>query len=175
MYQVGELIVYGSTGVCEVVGHEKMKFAGAGTVQVYYVLRPLDQDGTIYTPAENPKVFMRPVISRTEAERLIDTIPTLDAEAYHDRSIQLLAAHYEEALQTHDCADLIELTMSIYAKKQYLEERRRRFGSVDERFMKRAEDLLFGELGAALEIPKDEVQGFISTRLQKSMPVKKEA
>ncbi len=38
--------------------------------------------------------------------------------------------------------------MSIYAKKQDLEAHKRKVGALDQRFMKRAEDLLFGELAA---------------------------
>lgn len=108
---------------------------------------------------------MSPIITTGEAERLIDIIPSIQAEAYHNRSIQLLAAHYETALKSHDCADLIELAMSIYAKKQYMEQQKRKFEQVDARFMKRAEELLFGELSAALGIPKDNVPEYIASRV----------
>jgi len=37
---------------------------------------------------------------------------------------------------------------------------------VDERFMKRAEELLFGELAAALDIPPESVPGYIEARLK---------
>jgi ribonucleoside-triphosphate reductase len=42
---------------------------------------------------------------------------------------------------------------------------KKKFGAVDERFMKEGEALLFGELAAALEIPVEEVKGYISQRL----------
>ena len=61
--------------------------------------------------------------------------------------------------------DLIDLTMSIYAKKENMHRQKRRFGTVDERFLKQAEDLLFGELAAALEIPRSEVRGYITARV----------
>ena len=37
---------------------------------------------------------------------------------------------------------------------------------VDERFLKRAEELLFSELAVALGIEKDEVPGYISSRVR---------
>ena len=43
--------------------------------------------------------------------------------------------------------------MSIYRKRDEVHSRKKKLGSVDLRFMKRAEDLLFGELAAALDIP----------------------
>ncbi|NTW70894.1 MAG: hypothetical protein HGA49_01460 [Eubacteriaceae bacterium] len=55
--------------------------------------------------------------------------------------------------------------MSIYAKKQYLEQQQRKFGAIDEQFIKRGEELLFGELAAALDIPKESVPDYIAGRI----------
>jgi CarD family transcriptional regulator len=105
---------------------------------------------------------MRPIISKDEAERLIQSIPGIRAQAYYNRTLHELTEHYEASLKTHNCTDLIELCMSIYAKKTQLEEQKRKFGSIDERYMKRAEELLFGELAAALCIPKEQMPGYIA-------------
>lgn len=164
MYQIGDLIVYGSTGVCRVEAVETPRHRPGEEERQYYLLRPLYQDGTIRIPVDT-KVFMRPVISREEAEKLIDAIPGMNAEVYHERNFTQLAAHYQEALGSHECSDLIELVMSIYAKKQDAEIKKRKFGQVDARFMKRAESLLYGEFSVALGIPFDDVQGYIASRV----------
>ncbi|MGE4485099.1 MAG: CarD family transcriptional regulator [Oscillospiraceae bacterium] len=165
MYQVGDFILYGSTGVCRVTDIVTRDLAGVGKKQLYYVLNPLYQNCVISTPVNATKVFTRPIITKDEAERLIDTIPTIRAEAYHSRIAGQLSEHYEASLKTHDCADLIELTMSIYAKKKFAEQQKRKFGSIDERFMKCAEELLYGELAAALAISKDKVPEYIAERV----------
>ena len=85
--------------------------------------------------------------------------------AFCPRSAQELSAHYEQALQTHDCKDLIELTMSIYNKKAALAQQNKKFGRVDEHFMRQAEDNLYGELAVALGIARDEVPGYIKARV----------
>ena len=79
MYQTGDLLIYGSTGVCRVLSIDRRQDYVDGIKQdkLYYRLKPLHQGGVIYTPVDNSKVVMRPVISREEAEALIDTIPTL--------------------------------------------------------------------------------------------------
>ena len=163
LYQVGELILYGSTGVCKVMDVKKLEIEGEE--RRYYVLKPLYQECTISTPAENGKVFMRPVLTREEAEQLIDRIPSMRADAFETRVLRELVEHYEASLKTHDCADLVELTMSLYAKKQGMEQQKKKFGALDERFMKRAEDLLFGELSVSLGIPKEEVPRYIEARV----------
>lgn len=162
MFKVGDLIIYGSTGVCRVTAITTRDFSGVDNNQLFYILIPLYQDCIISTPVNTTKIFMRPIISKDEAERLINLIPTIRAEAYHSRILRELAEHYEASLKTHNCAELIELTMSIYAKKQYMEQQKHKFGAVDERFMKRAEELLFGELAAAFDIPKESVPAYIA-------------
>ena len=165
MYQTGELVVYGTTGVCRVEGVARGEASGGDGGKLYYLLKPLQQDGVIYTPAENSKVPMRPVISAQEAEALIDLIPTIQAEAIYGPTLQALAQQYQSVLRTSDCRNLLRLVMSIYCKRQAAQARNRRLGIVDERYMKQAERLLNGELSAALGIPFEAVQPYIARRV----------
>lgn len=165
MFQPGELLVYGTTGVCRVEGVTRLNQTGPDKNKEYYVLKPLFQDGVIYTPVENQKVPVRPIISAEAAEDLIDLIPTMQAEACRAPTLQALAQHYQTAVRSHDCRDLIELMMSIYSKRQQAESQKRRLGMVDERYMKQAERLLYGEFAVALDLPVEEVQPYIQRRV----------
>lgn len=164
MYQSGDMIIYGSTGVCEVMELTTPDFEKDKS-RLYYALKPKYQDGIIFTPVDT-KVFMRPIITKEEADALIDRIPTMEAEAYHNKALRELEEHYNTYLKSHDCKDLLELAMSIYTKKKDLLSQRRKFGAVDERFMKRAEDLLDGEFAVALGIEKNQVGAYISGRVE---------
>lgn len=99
MHQVGELIVYGGTGVCRVEAVETPQQRGPEAGRQYYLLKPLYQDGTIRIPVDS-KVFMRPAISRQEAEALIDAIPGMHAEACHERNFTQLAARFMKRAET---------------------------------------------------------------------------
>lgn len=170
MYQPGELILYGGTGVCRVSEIVAKKFSRTEPEKLYYVLTPLYQTGTITTPVENGKVYTRPVISRDEAMELIDQIPSIRAEAYHNQNLQQLENHYKTELESHDCLDLLRLTMSTYQKKKEREKAKLKFGAVDRRYMERAENLLFGELAVALDIDRENVPDFIENRLRIAFP-----
>ena len=74
MFQPGDLVVYGPTGVCRVEAVTCPKPAPGEKERPYYQLRPLHQDGVIYTPADQAKIPIRPVISAQEADALIDEI-----------------------------------------------------------------------------------------------------
>lgn len=166
MFQPGELVVYGTTGVCRVEEVTRPNLTGNDRNRDYYLLKPLHQDGVIYTPVENGKVPIRPVISAEAAEALIDLIPDIQAEACHAPTVQALAQHYHSAVRSNDCKDLIELIMSIYIKRQQAEAHKRRLGMVDERYMKQAERLLYGELAAALGLSYEQVQPYIAARAE---------
>lgn len=164
MYKVGDYIVYGSTGVCmieDIIARDSED----EKEQLFYMLTPLYSSCTIYTPVNNTKVFMRPVITKDEAEELIDIIPSIRPKAYHNRATNQLTEYYKNSLKTNNCFDLIELCMSIYAKEQEAKQQKRKLGVVDQRFMKQAEELLFGELAVALDIDKSRVEDYITSRV----------
>jgi len=156
---MGDFIMYGRTGVCRV--KEIRKEQGHD----FYALKPLYKNVDILTPVGG-KVFMRPVITKEEAQALIDQIPNIQAEPCERKALRELSDHYQAAIATHDCQDLFVLTMSIYAKKQAAQRQGKKFGAVDERFMKEGEDLLFGELAVALDITPQEVPKYIERRLK---------
>ena len=168
MFQPGDIIVYGNTGVCKVVELSRPNLPGVDQKKEYYLLSPLFQDGRIYSPVDNTKVFMRPVISRQQAEELIDMIPHIQAKKITFCGNQQLSEQYQEYFKTHNCADLLELIMSIYAKKQQQLGNRHKIGQIDERYMKKAEELLYGELAVALEITPKEVPAYIAKRVSKT-------
>ena len=164
MYKVNDLIFYSNTGICRIKDITMLENASFDENQFYYVLEPVYGNGVIYAPTYT-KAFMRHIISPEEAERLIDMISTMQAEPYYNDRMQELKQHYEALVKTHDCGDLIELAMSTYAKKELAQQTDRKFGQIDERFMKQAEDLLYGEVSLALAIPKDKVQEYIAAKV----------
>ncbi len=115
MLKIGDLVVYETSGVCRIENCLHPEFVEENQ-DLYYVLKPLFQDGLVYTPV-NTKAYMRPVISAEEADRLIDTIPYLHVEAYHCQRVNQLNEYYKLFLQRHDCLSLMQMTISLYNKK----------------------------------------------------------
>ena len=160
MYEVGSLIVYGRNGVCRVEEISEKEISGE--VRLFYILQPVYQKCNITVAVDNQKVFSRPIISRAEAQELIDRLPAITVEPYYNRNLTQLKEYYKNWLESHECIKIAEMTKSLYAKRSEAEREKRKFGAVDERFLKEAEDLLFGELAAALEIERSAVPAYIS-------------
>lgn len=167
MYEIGERIIYGSNGVCSIEGIQMLEVPHSDEKKAYYVIKPMYQDCTIAVPVDT-KMFMRPIITQQEALCLIDSIPQMEAEPYYNSALRQLQEHYENKMSSHSCRDLIELALSLRKKKAHMMELKKKFGAIDERYLKRAEDLLFGEFSVVLEIPKTEVRQYISNRVRRT-------
>ncbi|MBQ4100463.1 MAG: CarD family transcriptional regulator [Oscillospiraceae bacterium] len=164
MFAVDDIVIYGNTGVCKVLKVDTLDMNGVDKSRLYYYLKPLFATGTIYAPVD-AKTFMRHIITKEEVDKTIALIPQIKATPVIERNIQTLAEEYNKSFESHDCIDLIRLVMSIYTKKNLLESGGKKFGQTDERFMKRAEDLLYSEFAVVLDIPKEKVEEYIATKL----------
>ena len=131
--------------------------------KLYYTLVPVTGTETIYIPTDSP-VFTRPVISREKAEELINSIPDIEEDHFVCHSVRMANEHYQAALQSHDCEELVQLIKTVYAKSR---RHGRRVSQVDQRYRKRAEELLNSELSVALGIPLKEVPAYINQRIGK--------
>lgn len=165
MYETGDLIIYGNEGVCKVEAVGVPDIPSLGKERMYYTLLPLYQDGKIFIPVDT-KIFMRHVITKEKAEELIEKIPTIEAELYENSNMRFLSEHYQAFFESHECRDLLQLVRDVYLKACNAKEQGKKLGQVDEKYMRRAEDLLHGELAVALGIPKEEVKDYITKKVE---------
>ena len=78
MFQIGEYIVYGRSGICQIEDITHLKIAGADEKRLYYVLVPLNIKGNrVYFPVDKKDANARKVITRQEAMALLDEIPKI--------------------------------------------------------------------------------------------------
>lgn len=160
MYSVGDKIIYGENGVCTVTKIEPLDMSGAPRDKLYYHLVPLVGSGTYFTPVDSG-AYMRPVMSREEAEALIDAMPGIAPAICSDSRFNHVDAFYKELFRLHSCEALVSIVKGIHSR---MNERKTR-SSRAEATMRRAKDMLHGELAVALGIELQEVEGYIAARL----------
>ena len=76
MFQVNDVIIYGTQGVCRIVGTELKSISG--TKKTYFILKPVQDNGsTFYAPTDNENVLkkMRTLLTRDQIHALIDSMP----------------------------------------------------------------------------------------------------
>ena len=163
MFNIGEYIIYGSNGVCMVKDYMQSDTIGGG--ELYYVLDPLSARGsTIFSPVDNQKVFMRPVISRSEAEDLLAGIP--EYEDMEIRDVRSQEQLYKEILKNYDCRIFLRFIKALYGRKHDREAAGRRITAVDEKYLLLAKESLLNELSIALDMQVDEVDRMLAARMK---------
>ncbi len=165
MFQIGDRVIYGGNGVCTIEGIQMIEVPHTDELKAYYIIKPFYQECRISVPVDT-KIFMRHIISPEEANALLDEIPRVEAVPYYNSALRQLQEYYEQKMSSHNCVDLIEMTLSLYQKKREMLAQKRKFGAIDERYLKRAEDLLFGELAVVLERQKSEIRDMVAARLE---------
>ena len=117
-------------GVCRVedIGHPQ---GISEKEQLYYTLAPVYDKEVIYTPVDT-KAFMRPVMSRADAERFIDRIPEIPEELNGNRDIRMQSEKYRACLNTHENEDLVRLIKTVYRKNHRSMKAGRHMGSTDQ-------------------------------------------
>jgi CarD family transcriptional regulator len=167
MYKKNDLVVYENAGVCRVEDIQEIRFGNEEKKQ-YYVLHPLNGGGTLYTPVDNHKVCIRPVITKQEAMQIIESIPDTKLKSFDGLRSMDLESKYKDCMKSHSCGDLLRLEMSIYSKCKAARRLGKKVSELDDRYFKRLEDLVNGELSVALDIPKENVSDFIASNISKS-------
>ena len=160
MFSVGDKIVYGENGVCTVAKVAPLEHTGTSPGKLFYHLEPLIGSGVYYTPVDSG-AFMRPVISREEAEALIDAMPGIAPAICRDNRFNHVDAFYKELFRQHSCEALVAIVKGL---RERMNEKKTR-SSRAESTMKRARDMLNGELSIALEMDISEVEPYIQGRI----------
>lgn len=161
-FAIGDLIIYGETGVCRVEDILEKEFLDGS--KECYKLMPVYSSCAIFTPTDNSNVYIRPIVTHSEADGIVNTFRTIDPEVHTASSPRELSEKYDKIIKLHDCNALVELIVSIHKKRDIMIAQKKKLSAIDERFLKKAEDLLFGELAVALEIDKASVREYLNTK-----------
>jgi len=168
MFQVNDVIIYGSQGVCEIIGIEEKTVSG--TKKEYYVLKPMQsQCSTIYAPTNNELIRkkMRRLLTVDEINILIDSMPE-EKTAWID-NVNERREYCKNLLAAGNHQALIQMIKTIYAHKKEREAAGKRLHVMDEHFFKEAEQILYNEFQYVLKLnSKDDLMKYILNRLKEN-------
>ncbi|MBR1989680.1 MAG: CarD family transcriptional regulator [Firmicutes bacterium] len=163
MYKIGDVVVYGTEGLCKICDITEKTF-GRENIE-YYVLTPVGKtEETVYVPKNNEKVLarMRHVLTMAEADALLEEGPDQEKEWEPvDRERQKI---YKGILLCGSSRDVLAMTRTIYLHQLRQQEKGKKLHAADERFMHDAEKMLFEELAYVYKIPVAEVLPMIISK-----------
>lgn len=166
MFKKGDSIIYGNIGVCEVADVTTMNIDGVPKDKLYYILCPYNQKGSkVFTPVDNQKIKMRPIVSKEKAYEIIHNIASI--EELWIGNDKLREENYKECMRSGECEDWIKIIKTLYARKQKRTEEGKKITSIDEKYLKIAEEYLLSEFAIAIGITKEEVREYMIQTIER--------
>lgn len=167
MFEVGQVVVYGSEGVYSIDDIRTEKFGTES--RRYYVLSSFREGAsstTVFVPTDSAILTARikPLISFADAEALIAAMPHSVIEWQDDAKTRTEC--FRRILERGERKELISLMRTVYLKKQELAEVGRRIYAADENAMKRAERMIFDEFSVVLGVGDDEIIKMIDEKVK---------
>lgn len=165
MYQIGELVQYGNSGVCKI---EEIVQGVPGLqkdIQCYLLIPVSGRDGKIYSPVDSGKVKMRRILSSEEVKELMGKVPQIEElTILNEKQCESI---YKEELYSVDCYRWLGLLKTLYSRKAARLSAGKKVTATDERYLKSVEDRLKEEF--SIVIGTEETQ----TELQKLSEIAK--
>ena len=159
MYSVGDYLVHPGQGVCQV------KDVTDGPQAVYRLL-PIGKRHPVHIsfPVAN-ECRLRPVLSRAEAEQIIEDYPTIEVESFQARNNSLEEEHYRNEMRQGSCRDSVRIVKTFRIRIAELAARNKRPPVAYERILKEARERSSVELAVALDSTPEDVALLLQSRL----------
>lgn len=164
MFKQGDIVSYGTTGVCKIDGEMENKVKGE--IKKYLVLKPVYQENSkVFVPMDNEELKdrMKPLLTAEEINELIENMQDDDTQWILNDNER--AGIFKDAIKGGDREKLVKMVRVLYLHRKTQLEKGRKLHASDEHYLKDAEKLLFDEFALVLGIDPDEVVGFIDKKL----------
>ncbi len=158
-YKIGDHVMYGVSGACEIVEIGTLEFAGPD--KVYYSLKPVyDARDTIYVPVSKEDEIARKVIGKKKAQDIVRQI--------EDGKMQGELPDRETCDNILQSADSIEVTNLIRQLRHVRAQNKKNHKGLnisDAKLLTYAERIVISELAVAFAISMEEAVKMLNTAL----------
>lgn len=150
-YNIGDFVLYGVSGACEVVEIGTLSFAGPD--KIYYSLKPVyDSRSTIYLPVAKEDEIKRKVIDKKEATKILEEVKDVEAAKYGaDREI------CDPIIKSGDNIELSKLIKMLRNMRKENRKIHKGLNIQEERLLRDAERVFFSEMATAFSMTMEEV------------------
>lgn len=160
MYKANDYLVY-KKDVCKVKEIKKNKLNGLD----YYILVPIDDDSLIIdVPTDNRMGYIKDIITKKEAEKLINSIPQI--EPLSNIEDKYIENRYKDLIYNGTREDLIRIIKTTYLRNEERTKNKKKISDKDFNYFNKAEKYLYNELSIALNMSFDETKNYIISKVK---------
>ena len=155
-YEIGDFVSKPVTGICKIENILYLNPQDEKNDKLYYLMKPVeDEKDKIYVPVSSSDSRLRLCLTKEEAWNLIERIPDIPTAWTNNEKMR--EQNYKEAVRANNPEALVAIIKMIYQRKQKRLAQGKKCTATDARYFQIAENLLYMELGVALEKPKQEI------------------
>ena len=168
MFKKGDFVVYGSTGVCEVLDVTTMDLEGVPEDKLYYILKPYHREGSeIFAPVDNQRKVIREIIPESQAKELLKELPNL--EPFQIPSEKFREDSYKKCVRECCCKEMMKMMKTLHQKKLYRLAKGKHFPSTDERYLRIVEENLFNEMAFSLKTKREKISKYVYDHMKETV------
>ncbi|MBR4035229.1 MAG: CarD family transcriptional regulator [Oscillospiraceae bacterium] len=166
MFNVGDVVFYSTTGVCEVISIGQPALKGLPTHVDYYTLQPLSLNHRemIYVPTDT-KAFMRLAIDAGAAQGFIDMVDSIQPQFPDTRNPKAIQDYYSRLINSFETPKLLQVIVSLTTKKREVHAKNKHLNQTQTTFLRRAQEMVYNELAYALGKTSDDIAQIIESRI----------
>lgn len=147
MYNVGDLAVYSTQGICRVIDITEKTFSDI--TKKYYVLQPLnDPKLVISIPLISDKSVLSDVVTADQAEVILASFKQ-PADEWIEKNLHR-SQTFTAIIRKGDRLELSQMINTLIRKKHDLELNDKKFNVQDTKFLQNLQSMLFVELAISL-------------------------
>ncbi len=168
-YSKGDLVVYGSNGICRIDDIQRMTFPMETAEHTYYVLKPIaSRTSTLFVPDHREELVskMRYVLKKEEIDAILLGTDGKKTEWPEDKNQR--ANLFKSIMGEGKPEELLSMIRCIYERKVRLAAIGKKLPAADDNVLLAAEKLVRDEFAYSLNIPEDEVAGYISAKIEEN-------
>ena len=155
-YEIGDFVSKPVTGICKIENILYLNPQDEKNDKLYYLMKPVeDEKEKIYVPVSSSDSRLRLCLTKEESWNLIKRIPDIPTAWTNNEKMR--EQNYKEAVRANNPEALVAIIKMIYQRKQKRLAQGKKCTATDARYFQIAENLLYMELGVALEKPKQEI------------------
>lgn len=170
MFKLGDTVLYGSDGVCQITEITEREF-GTASIE-YYVLTPVfDKRSTIFVPTKNEKLVSR-MHGVLSLNQISDIINDNHVDDWIDNDIKR-SEMQKEIISSGDFKSLAGLIRCISLYRDEIIQKGKKLHKSDEITYKEAIKLMYEEMALFLDVSKDDIADIICHKIPFDALIKK--
>lgn len=154
MFNIGDLIIYSTHGVCKIDDICERDFRGVK--RNYYILHPVDEpELSINVPVDSEQVVMLDIMDKEEARSVLKAFEEPGIEWIEDAKQR--NKKYNSMLTKGDRDTIIKIANTLMRKQKEAKREKVRMYDQDQKMLEHIQRIMFQELAASLETSVEKI------------------